>query len=68
MNPPDVGDRIRCPESNKVLHPEKVWDGKLPSGERVRYGTFKKHHHHHKECWRSGLPAPEPVFPENKKD
>ena len=68
MNKPDVGDRIRCPESNDVLSPDKVWDSTLPDGKRVRYGIYGKHNHGGEECWRSGLPAQDPVFPANKTD
>ena len=82
MQAPDDNDRIRCPEKTdsqgkgEILRPEKVWDSIIPTGERVRYGLYRCHHHgatgpgknDGKECPRSGLPAPEPVFPVNKKD
>lgn len=67
-------ERVVCPDSGETQKPERVWDSKLPSGERITYGIIKKHHHGSsgggrkdgQVCPRSGDVVS--VVPENKKD
>jgi hypothetical protein len=41
---------IRCPESGERLVAAKVWESRLPNGQKIVYGQFKLHHHWQGEC------------------
>ncbi len=41
---------IRCPESGERLVATKVWESRLPNGQKVIYGQFDLHRHWQGEC------------------